>query len=70
MQQHCQRLLPLVSANAEQSQSARVGEMGSHSMGDMGHEEQILFPTLPTHPKVIADMACGMLEEYQRFMDT
>ena len=28
------------------------------------------FQHYRTHPKVIADMACGLLEEYQRFMDT
>ena len=51
MQQRCQQLLPFISANAEQAQLAGVGEMGSHSMGDMGLEEQILFPTLPNSPK-------------------
>ena len=28
------------------------------------------FQHYQTHPKVIADMACGLLEEYQRLMDT
>ena len=28
------------------------------------------FQHYQTHPKVIADMAYGLLEEYQRFMDT
>ena len=28
------------------------------------------FQHYQTHPKMIADMACGLLEEYQRFMDT
>ena len=28
------------------------------------------FQHYQTHPKVIADMACGLLEKYQRLMDT
>lgn len=28
------------------------------------------FQHYQTHPKVIAEMACGLLEEYQRFIDT
>ena len=32
--------------------------MGGHSMGDMGREEQILFPTLPNSPK--SDSRHGM----------
>lgn len=28
------------------------------------------FQHYQTHPKVIAGMACGLLEEYQRFIDT
>ena len=51
VQQCGQRLLPLISANAEEAQSTGVGEMGSHSMGDMDCEEQILLPTLPNSPK-------------------
>ena len=51
VQQRGQRLLRLISTNAEEVQSTGVGEMGSHNMGDMDCKEQILLPTLPNSPK-------------------